>query len=262
MSKTALVTGASSGIGAAAAELLAQNGWTVWGLSRRGSAPSGVRGVSGDITDPDSVRRVLSEIGSVSGRLDLLVNCAGSGISGAVEFTSEEDSRRQMAVNLDGTAAVCRAALPLLRESRGMILNVSSVAAVLPIPFQTWYSASKAALNAYSSALANELRPFGVRVSAVMPGDIKTGFTAAREKSPVGDEVYCGRISRSVEKMERDEQNGMPPEAVAKKILRLSGRKRVPPVCTVGAGYAALVLLSRLLPRRFVNRILYLMYAK
>ena len=109
MSKTALVTGASSGIGAAAAELLAQNGWSVWGLSRRGSAPSGVRGVSGDITDPDSVRQVLSEIDSVSGRLDLLVNCAGSGISGAVEFTAEEDSRRQMAVNLDGTAAVCRA---------------------------------------------------------------------------------------------------------------------------------------------------------
>ena len=179
-----------------------------------------------------------------------------------MEFTAEEDSRRQMAVNLDGTAAVCRASLPLLRKSRGMILNVSSVAAVLPIPFQTWYSASKAALNAYSSALANELRPFGVRVSAVMPGDIKTGFTAAREKSPVGDDVYCGRISRSVEKMERDEQNGMPPQAVAKKILRLSGRKRVPPVCTVGAGYAALVFLSRLLPRRLVNRILYLMYAK
>ncbi len=256
------MTGASSGIGAATALALAHGGYTVWGLSRRGTGPQMIRPISADVTDADGVKAAIAGIIAVSGRLDLVVNCAGSGISGAVEFTAPAESELQMAVNLSGTANVCREAIPHLRETRGMILNITSVAGALAIPFQTWYSVSKAALNAYSAALANELRPFGIRVCAVMPGDIKTGFTAARQKSPAGDEIYCGRISRSVSKMEHDEQTGMPPEAVAKKIVRLAGRKKLPPCVTVGFGYSALVILARLLPQRLVNRVLFEMYAK
>ncbi|MBR4940410.1 MAG: SDR family NAD(P)-dependent oxidoreductase [Clostridia bacterium] len=262
MNKVALVTGAGSGIGAAAAALLAQNGWSVWGLSRRGLAPDGVKPISADVTDEKSLSGALELIADSDGRLDLLVNCAGSGISGAVEFTAPDLARSQLEVNLFGTANLCRLALPLLRETRGMILNVSSVAGVLPIPFQTWYSASKAALNSFSAALANEVRPFGVRVCAVMPGDVKTGFTAARQKNPEGDNAYSGRISRSVSKMEADEQKGMSPGVIAKKILRLSRKKRLPPRVTVGFGYTALVVLADILPSAAVNLILYGLYAK
>ncbi len=262
MNKLALVTGASSGIGAAICARLAKEGWRVWGLSRRGTAPEGVVPVSADVTDEESLSAALEKLISAEGRLDMVVNCAGSGISGAVEFTSPAQSDFQMEVNLSGTARLCRLAIPHLKKTKGAIINVTSVAGALPIPFQTWYSVSKAALNAYSAALANELRPFGIRVCAVMPGDIKTGFTAARQKSPEGDGEYSGRISRSVARMEADEQKGMSPDAVAKKVCRLGKRRHLPPVCTVGFGYGALVILARLLPQRLVNRVLYEMYAK
>ena len=260
--RVALVTGASSGIGLACAEELKKEGWSVWGLSRRGKSAKGVKAVSADITDPESVSAALKRIAAEDGRLDLVVNCAGSGISGAAEFTDCAKAAFQLNVNLLGTANVCSAAIPLLRESRGKILNISSVAAVMPIPFQAWYSASKAAINSYSAALANEVRPFGIGVCALMPGDIKTGFTSAREKSDLGDGVYGGRINRSVAKMERDEQNGMGPKFVARKAVRLAGKKRLPPVSTVGVGYGILVVWGRLLPSRLTNRILYALYAK
>ena len=260
--RVVLVTGASSGIGRACAEAFAREGFLVWGLSRSGGAPVGAEAVSADITDPESVSSAVLKIVDAAGRLDILVNCAGSGISGAAEFTSPKSAASQMNVNLIGTANVCREAIPHLRKSRGAIINISSVAGEMPIPFQAWYSASKAALNSYSAALANELRPFGIRVCALMPGDIKTGFTAARTKCPEGDEIYRGRISRSVSKMERDEQNGMSPDAVAKKVLLLSKRKRLPPTATVGIGYSLLVFAGRLLPQRLVNAVLYSLYAK
>ncbi|MBQ1223351.1 MAG: SDR family oxidoreductase [Oscillospiraceae bacterium] len=259
--KTVLVTGASSGIGFACAKAFCAQGFSVWGLSRRGTAPDGVKGLSADITDSASVKSAVKKISETNGRLDIVVNCAGSGISGAAEFTSCESAAFQLDVNLLGTANVCRESVPLLRQSKGVIINISSVAGEMPIPFQAWYSASKAALNSYSSALANELRPFGIRVCALMPGDIKTDFTSARAKNPEGDDVYSGRISRSVSKMERDEQNGMAPSDVAKKVLRLSKRKKLPPSATVGVGYGILVFAGRLLPRSLVNRVLYALYA-
>ena len=260
--KVVLVTGASSGIGFACAKAFCAQGFGVWGLSRRGLAPDGVKAIPADVTDQKSVADAIERVVCEEGGLDILVNCAGSGISGAVEFTPPESSAFQIDVNLLGTANVCREAIPHLRKSKGVIINITSVAASLAIPFQTWYSASKAALNSYSAALANELRPFGVRVCALMPGDIKTGFTSARSKCPEGDSVYGGRISRSVSKMERDEENGMSPERVAKKVLRLASRRHLPPSATVGAGYALLVYLGRVLPPRLVNRVLYALYAK
>ena len=119
-----------------------------------------------------------------------------------------------------------KAALPLMRaQGGGRIVNISSVAAPLAIPFQAWYSVSKAAVNAYTLALFNEVKQFGISVCAVMPGDIRTGFTSAREKSHAGDDVYKGRIARSVAKMEKDEENGMAPE-VAGRFLAPRGAEK------------------------------------
>jgi short-subunit dehydrogenase len=142
----------------------------------------------------------------------------------------------------------------------GRIVNVSSVAGVLPIPFQTWYSVSKAAINAFSMALANEIKPFGISVCAVMPGDMKTGFTDARKKEDDGDDVYSGRITRSVEKMERDERGGMPPEAAGKFICRVSLKRRVKPFYAIGLSYKLFCVLARILPQGLVNLILGAMY--
>ena len=210
-----MVTGGSSGIGKCTADALLLRGCRVYTLSRRVPPQGGkARHICADVTDEAQVRRAVEQILKEEKRIDILVNCAGFGISGAVEFTRPEDARRQMDVNFFGTVQVTGAVLPQMRrQGGGRIVNVSSVAAPAAIPFQTFYSASKAAINAYTCALANEVRPYGVTVTAVQPGDIRTGFTAARDKSVEGDEAYGGRISRSVATMERDEANGMAPES-------------------------------------------------
>ena len=111
-------------------------------------------------------------------------------------------------------------------------------------------------------SLANEVRPYGVRVCCVMPGDIRSGFTAARRKSAVGDDVYSGRIARSVARMERDEQNGMAPERAGRFIARLALKRRPRPYNTIGFLYKGCVLLSKILPGPLIRFILEQMYAK
>jgi len=142
-------------------------------------------------------------------------------------------------------------------------VNISSVAGVFAIPFQAWYSISKAAVRSMTMALANEVAPYGVQVTSVLPGDIKTGFTAAREKSALGDDAYGGRISRSVARMEKDEQGGMSPEAAARTVARVATKPgSVKPFYTIGFTYKCLVFLERLLPCGVVRKLLYLLYAK
>ena len=139
--------------------------------------------------------------------------------------------------------------------------TAAKVAAPLAIPFQAWYSVSKAAVNAYTLALFNEVKQFGVSVCAVMPGDIRTGFTKARQKSHAGDDVYKGRIARSVAKMEKDEENGMPPEVAGRFLARVALKKRVKPYYAIGLSYKFFVLLSRILPIRLIGWLLGLLYA-
>lgn len=263
MSKTAIVTGASSGIGRAAAAALTARGCIVYDLSRSDKPQDGVSHIACDVTDEQSVRTAVETVVREQGGVDILVCCAGMGISGAVEFTRPEDSFRQVNVNLFGTDRAVRAVLPYMREKgAGRLVLISSVAGVTPIPFQTWYSASKAAINSYAMALMNEVRPYGIGVSVVMPGDIRTGFTAARKKSANGDAAYGGRISRSVSRMEHDEQNGMTPESVAKIIAKAALKKHAKPYRSTGFVYSLLCTLTKVFPARFVQWVLYRLYAK
>lgn len=254
--KVAIVTGAGSGIGFACAKALVQAGWSVYDFSRRDHPNPGVRHVKCDVSDEKQVADAVSAVTEEAGRIDLLVNNAGFGISGAIEFTRPEDIRRLLDVNLLGMDNMTRRVLPLMRKRKaGRIVNVSSVAAPLPVPFQAWYSASKAAITAYTLALRNEVAPFGIIVCAVLPGDIRTGFTAAREKQCEGDDIYGGRISRSVSAMEKDETGGLPPETAARVILRAATKKRPRAAYVVGIKYRAFVFLARFLPTTFVNAV-------
>lgn len=263
MEQVVLITGGSSGIGDSVARILAADGCRVYEMSRGESAPIDRVHIKGDITSGQDVERTVEYVIKKEGRIDILINNAGFGISGAAEFTDMEDARRQMDVNFLGMARMCRAVLPHMRKNgRGRILNLSSVAAAVPIPFQAFYSASKAAVNAYSLALANEVRPYGVSVCAVMPGDIKTGFTAARKKQSAGDEAYGGRIGRSVAKMERDEREGMEPAAAGRIIARIARRRKVKPLYAIRVDYQAITLLARLLPARLLNWLVYQLYAR
>lgn len=263
MSKIAVVTGGTSGIGRETALYLTQNGCTVYELSRRAEGVEGLRHISADVTDEESVHRAVEQILQEAGRIDILVNNAGFGISGAVEFTDTEEAKRQFDVNFFGMVRMNRVVIAVMRkQGGGRIVNLSSVAAPVPIPFQTYYAASKAAINSYTMALANELRPFGVTVCAVMPGDIHTGFTAARHKVGEGDELYGGRISRSVRRMEHDEQTGMDPAKAGAFVGRVALKGGHKPLYTIGFAYQAAVLLTKILPAQALNWLIGRIYAK
>ena len=263
ISKTAVVTGGSSGIGRSIALQLANMGYHVFDLSRSGLSHNGIKHIECDITDIHAVSAAFNEIISSGQRIDLLINNAGMGISGAVEFTDEMDARRIFDVNFFGAFYVIQAVTPIMRKQKsGRIINICSVAADIPIPFQAFYSAGKAALCSLSMALRSELRPFGISVAAVLPGDVKTGFTEARKKDHKGDDIYQGRISRSVSRMEKDEQNGIECEKAAAKIVSFAHRRQLKPKYTVGMQYKVFAFLIKVLPASLVTRIVYLMYAK
>jgi len=262
MGGTVVITGASGGIGRAAAELFQRSGCTVYGLCRRGGDVSGVHYIAADVTDEASVRSAFERISGEAGRVDLLINNAGFGISGATEFTSLEDAKRLFDVNFFGGFLCAKYAVPLMREKGGRIINISSAAAIFSIPFQSFYSASKAAVNSLSMALRNELKDFGISVTALMPGDVKTGFTAAREKSAAGGELYRGIIEKSVATMEKDEINGMTPQYIAEQIYKIAAKPKVKPLYAVGAQYKLFALLSKLLPNGFINAVVGMMYVK
>ncbi len=258
----ALVTGGSSGIGLCTVRQLGRLGYTVYEFSRHDRAIEGVSHLSVDVCQEEQVARAVGQVLAQAGQLDLVINCAGFGISGAVEFTPVREAKRQFDVNFFGMVNINRAVLPYLRrQQHGRIINISSVAAPAPIPFQTFYSASKAAINSYTCALANEVKPFGISVTAVQPGDLKTGFTASRAKSLEGDKEYGGRIARSVAKMERDEQSGMSPERAAKRICRIARKRRVKPLYTIGFSYQLICVLCQVVPCRLRNWIIGLLYA-
>ena len=261
--KVVIVTGGNSGIGKQTALALKKAGCTVYDFSRRDISVDGIRHISVDVTDEQQVIDAVRAVYDSEQRIDVVINCAGFGISGAVEFTALESAKTQFDVNFFGMVNVNKAVIPYMREqSGGRIVNISSVAAVAHIPFQTYYSASKAAIESYTCALANEIKPFDISVTAIQPGDICTEFTQARQKTFDGDDVYNGRISRSVAGMERDEQKGMSAQAAGEYIARIALKENVKPLYAIGFSYKLVCLLCKIFPCGVRNRIIGMLYAK
>lgn len=225
-----LVTGASSGFGKVIATQLAAQGHTVYGTSRKTvSGSPDFRMLQLDITDQASVSSALSTIIAEQGRIDVLVNNAGMGISGAIELTTEDDIQRQMNTNFIGTVRMSAAVLPSMREAgRGRIINISSIAGVLAVPFQAFYSASKFAIEGYSEALYQEVKPLGIQVCVVEPGDFQTGFTAQRQMSEAtrSHSQYGESFTKAMQNVEQSENNGCHPEKLGKAICKLVNSRR------------------------------------
>ena len=255
-----VITGASNGIGKAAAAAFSRYGDRVFNLSRHDPHDPNSTFVACDVTDEARCSAAVETVLNEAGRIDVLILNAGFGISGPVETTEITAMQRQFDVCLFGAMRVLKPALPALRQSRGTVLFTSSVAAVTPIPYQAFYSAAKAAINSIVMALRNELKGTGIRVAAVLPGDVKTDFTAKREKNAVNESLYPNEV-KSVAKMEHDEQHGMSPDRIAKKFLKLSKQKSPKPFCSVGIAYSAVCVLIKFLPARFANWVLGKMYA-
>ncbi len=260
MAKVVLVTGASSGIGLATARCLAKKGYTVYGIARREFSDETFVCLRADVNDPNAVKAAFDEIIRREGRIDAVVNNAGYGIAGAVEHATAESIQKIFDTNLVSLVRISSLAVGYLKETKGRLVNIGSVAGELPIPFQACYSATKAAVLAFSLALDGEVRRFGVGVTVIQPGDTKTGFTGARVIEG-GEADYGGCIERSVKRMEHDEQNGKSPDTVAKAVQKALERRRPPLKITVGGQYKLFVGLRKVLPTRFVNFILRKLYA-
>ena len=179
--KVVLITGTSSGIGKAAAELLSKNNYKVYGTSRKVIKSDIFEMIQMDVTDDNSVSKAINYIVEKEGKIDILINNAGIGIAGPIEDTFIEEVRQQFETNFIGVVRTCQNVLPIMRENNGgLIINVASMAGQIGLPYQGLYSASKFAIEGFSEALRLEVLQFGIDVIVVEPGDIATSFTKNR----------------------------------------------------------------------------------
>lgn len=253
--KVTLVTGASSGIGRKIAQLLAQRGARVFGTARKPSSASplpGVEFVRMDVTDEDSVSAALEEIAQKAGPIEILVNNAGYGLTGALEETNLEEAREQFETNFFGVLRVTNAVLPGMRKAgRGRIANISSVVGFIPAPFMGIYAASKHALEGYTETLDHEVRQFGVRAVLIQPSYTKSNINQNEKTAQTNLNIYAAQRQRMHEVVVKGVKNGDEPQLVAEAVWRAvtakSPRLRYP----VGQG----VLLNQL--RRFAPAALF-----
>jgi len=255
-----LITGISSGFGLETARLLSQEGHTVYGTVRRQVEPlPQVHYLRVDVRDPQAVTEAVSQVVAQEGRIDVLVNNAGMGIGGPVEFATEEEIREQMDANFMGLVHFVTAVLPYMRkQGSGKIIALSSIGGLMGLPFQGFYSASKFAIEGYCEALRLETRNFGITVTVVRPGDFSTGFTGSRKKTANAEALQVYKTyAESMGKVEHDETGGLKPQVLASKISKIIRKKRPRYGYVVASFEQRLsVLLKRILPARWFAKIL------
>jgi NAD(P)-dependent dehydrogenase (short-subunit alcohol dehydrogenase family) len=260
-SKTALVTGASSGIGAATARHLHSLGFTVYGAARRTDrlqtlAADGIRPLAMDVTDDQSMADGIARIIADCGRLDVLVNNAGYGSYGAIEDVPLKEARRQFEVNVFGAMQLARLVLPHMRTKRsGTIVNITSMGGKIYTPLGGWYHGTKFALEALSDCLRLEVAPFGIDVVVIEPGGIATewgGIAAHNLDATSGSGVYRAQAV-AVAKSLRSEANAdrnSPPAVIATTIGKAVTAKRPKTRYAVGFGARPLIAIRRILSDR------------
>ena len=264
----ALVTGGSSGIGAATARLLAEAGITVYAGSRRGTVENNadrILPIRLDVNDESSVKAAVEQIVAEQGHLDAVVCNAGNGIYGPVEGATDEEARYQFETCYFGSLKTIQACLPVFRrQGFGRIVTVTSVMAILQLPFQGFYSAAKAALLSLSESLSMELKGTGIECCSVLPGDVSTGFTAARKFTVAAQDPgspYRERMDRNLKKIEQDEIGGMAPEVIGKAICKQLKKKHMAIRVIPRIDYGAVGFLVRILPERAKLGLLDLLYS-
>jgi NAD(P)-dependent dehydrogenase (short-subunit alcohol dehydrogenase family) len=246
--KTIVITGATSGIGLATARMFYQAGDRVICIARDGEKSEELLEMyKADVSDEAKMAEIFADIGAKYESIDILINNAGYGLSGATELISVEAARAIFDVNVIGKFIGTKYALPLMK-SGAKIFNIASSMAVHPVPFRALYGASKAAVRAISLAQRMELRQAGIDVCCILPGDVKTNFTKTRIKDFATNERYGKRIQRAAGDLDGKEHKRMPPEAVARAIVKQANRKRTKPQVIVGRKHKVLYRLTTLFP--------------
>ena len=267
MSKTALVTGASSGIGEETARTLHKLGYTVYAAARRTDrleqlTPTGIHALTMDVTDNESMTSGIEKIIAETGRIDVLVNNAGYGSFGAIEDVPIDEARRQFEVNVFGLARLTQLVLPHMRAQRsGTIINISSIGGRFTTLLGGWYHASKHAVEALSDALRMETAPFGIDVVVIEPGLIRTewsGIAANHLEETAEGSAYASQIKAVANSMRSESTNKRqsPPSVIADTVEKIVTARKPRTRYVVGFAAKPLVTLRRILPDRAFDRLI------
>ncbi len=261
MSKVVLITGASSGIGRSIGEFLIQKGCTVYGTSRnpkdQDSYPFQL--IALDVTKPETIQKAVAHIVSKAGRLDVLVNNAGMGITGPIEDTPTDEMRKVFDTNFFGAIDVMKAVLPQMRkQQKGLIINVTSIAGYMGLPFRGLYSATKGALELITESTRMEVKPFGIDITNVAPGDFATNIAAGRYHTPVfEDSAYKEKYAENLALMDADVDGGMSPEVMANAVYKIIQTRKPKGHYKVGAFMEKFsIVLKRMLPDKLYEKLL------
>ncbi|MGN1221706.1 MAG: SDR family NAD(P)-dependent oxidoreductase [Christensenellales bacterium] len=247
MNKIVVITGGTSGIGKEMFDLFKAMGNTVISLAKDVDEPTEFS-LKCDVSNEDMVKECVNSIGAKYGRIDILINCAGYGISGALELISTQQAKQQFDVNMHGAFMVNKYAIKYMQKG-GTIVHIASACALFALPFRGLYCASKSALNMYSDCLRLELKPLGINVVSICPGDVKTNFTKNRVKIFDTNERYGNRIANAAYNIDKNQEKRMEPLSVAKKIVKISLKKKPKPMYIIGAKYKLLYFTSRVFPK-------------
>lgn len=257
--KIILITGASSGIGKACAKHLSGQGHVVFGTSRTlKEAQLPYHLMQMDVANEQSIQEVIHSIYDNTGRIDVLINNAGMGMAGAVSDTSVEEAQKQFDTNFFGVLRVCHAVIPQMQtQKQGLIINMSSMAGLIGLPYQGLYSASKFALEGVSRAMRLELAPYNIKVVLINPGDFKTSFTNNRSIIKKYLHTSPMQFTRTLDIINHDEQKGSSPERIGYLIEKII-QKRSPKTNYIVGSPAEMVFakLINVLPARTIDKIL------
>lgn len=261
MSKVVLVTGASSGIGKSIADFLQKKGYKVYGTSRN---PKNVENFSFelialDVLKIETIKKAVSYIVEKEGRLDVLINNAGMGITGPIEDTPTDEMRNVFNTNLFGAIDVMKSVLPQMRKQKwGMVLNVTSIAGYMGLPFRGLYSASKGALELITEATNMEVKRFGIHVVNVAPGDFATNIAAGRYHTPVFENsAYKDVYKANLDLMDAHVDEGMNPLEMAKTVYGIINSKKPKIHYKVGGFMEKFsIVLKRVLPDKMYQKLL------
>ena len=265
MSKTVLITGASSGLGKATAEYLSKKGYNVYGTSRYPSkypTPKAYSLIKLDVIDPLSIRKAVNSILKKEKIIDVLVNNAGIGITGPGEETDIEEMKKNFDTNFFGQIRVMQNLLPSMRKNRkGLIINISSIAGYMGLPFRGCYSASKGALHLFSESIRMEVKNFGINILTLAPGDFSTNIVSRRYHSPILDGPYKDLYKKSLNEMNKHVDQGNNPIEVAKLIYELINTKHPKVHYKIGVWLQKFsIFLKKLLPDLIYEKILMTFY--
>ena len=260
MPKVIFITGASSGIGKAIATYLHSKNYKVYGTSRNpGNLNLPFNMVALDVTKPQTIESAVAEVIKNEGKIDVLINNAGKGITGPIEDTPTDEMRANFNTNFFGVIDVVKAVLPQMREQKsGVVVNITSIAGYMGLPFRGIYSASKGALELVTEALSMEVKNFGIKVINVAPGDFATNIASGRYHTPVFEtSAYKEKYAENLALMDNHVDGGMDPEVMAKALHQIIENKNPNIHYKVGGFMEKFsVILKRVLPDKVYEKLL------